>query len=227
MGKYRNNKGKSAGGKAGGRSLLEQLAWLLDFFQRKNDLPTADAKTIQQMSVELACFARSDLKHPNLKRSDLETLMDQLSIDVHTALLATNPQARTVAGLSDFDDGKSAYWLIERSSEDRAFKFVRAMKVDAHGRIQTRYICDDLLVAARWRAQDLIAQNYQLIRLCPRLRCQKFFLIRHGRQQYCSPNCEQVERNARWRREHPEKAREQRRAAYDREIAAKEDVASR
>lgn len=58
------------------------------------------------------------------------------------------------------------------------------------------------------------------LRFCPRTGCGRAFL-RRKRQQFCTSRCAQAERSARFRRVHPERARETRRRTYVRGMQAR------
>jgi hypothetical protein len=105
-------------------------------------------------------------------------------------------------------------------------KFVRETRPTADGTVQSIYRSSDLLLAARWRAQDLIVANYQRLSECPRIRCRRLFAVTHGSQRYCSEKCQQAERLTRWRQQNPERAKLLAHQARERRHARAQDAAA-
>jgi hypothetical protein len=172
------------------------LQWLLDFVQRPG-LASLKDQALEDAIAEVAFFS-AGLTHtlgqrPALTSPDLE----YFAIFVRTGLITL--LERHQPWEMHMQPGASIVHFVVRTTG---------------GESRTSYYSQDLQLAARLNAQELIGQKLAAISRCPRSKCGRFFLASVGRQKFCSHMCSQIERTARWRKKNRKKFNEQRRARY-------------
>jgi hypothetical protein len=183
-----------------------QLAWLLNFVQDKGAI--GKRNELEAKFAELAYFAALPSANPALRN---RPRLDAVALQ-H---FMTNVRVGIAALL------EGGTWQLRDSIE----RTMRRNSSDEGGFIVSSYSADDLLVIARWRAQDLAGAHIQDIRRCRRSACGRLFVV-NKRAEYCGRSCSQVERTARWRKKNPNDARELRHRSYKNKVAREKGAAA-
>jgi hypothetical protein len=226
----------------GNNTERERLSWLLDFAQR-HDLTRLGGYKMLRGLAEVAYFAAGGGWNSKVRSSIEAADLDRFAIFVRTGL------ADFLEGRAwSLRAGERLVVQLQRTGINRPNLPITAMfplrvpvkpdvldeikkRVGQHGSSQkepafeTRYVSDNLLTVARWRALQLIATNFDAIGRCRRVACGKFFVI-NRRQEYCSRQCSHIERSTKWREQNLERARKLRHEAYKRKVAREKGAAA-
>jgi hypothetical protein len=202
------NRVSTAAGLRVGHRPQQKMVWLLDFAQRTGLGLIDDDKVLEAGTADICYFAAplegwNTSVRPAVQAADL----DSFAIFVR-------------AGLADLFDGKHwNLWMPARAG------FARSVWRSSRGDVERQYRSENPFIIARWRAQELIADNLAAIGRCRRPACRRFFRL-NKRQEYCGPQCSHIERSAKWRRQHPDQARRVRHETYKRKIAREKGAAA-
>jgi hypothetical protein len=198
-----------------GRTPRERLAWLLEFAQQRPAIFATNGKARRQATDEIGHFTLGGGVGLS-GRLDLLSVIDLEGFAIFVL--------HGLSSLRERDGWELRLLPLQRLLQNKPVSFVRQVRRESEGRIETRYLSSDVLMTARWRAQELVAENLNSIGVCPRPApaCGRYFVI-NKRQKYCSGRCSGIERQAKLRtklrRKDPERARILRHEAYKRKVA--------
>jgi hypothetical protein len=182
---------------------MRRLAWLVQFVQRPG-LGALKGRALDDANADVEYFAAGvsrTLGHgQTLTARSIEDFAFAVRIGLETYYKTNNP------------------WEIRvPTSANLVIYMVRTPSGKMAG-----YRCPDLNLAALLTARDLIDEQASVIKVCARsstkTACGRLFVV-HGRKEFCSPLCSQMERTARWRRQNRATVNEARRLAYQRSVA--------
>lgn len=181
-----------------GHAAEEQLRWLLNLCQHESDILEAGDKAVERTIAKVARFAGASSVDAGARSEDRAEKLQ----DFATAVFE---------GIGFLLKGEA--WVLWFRA-----KFKKAIRRGPNGRIETSYPTGDFWSAACWRAQEFVAETFNLIGECRRDGCGAFFVV-NKRQRYCSVRCSRIEASAKWRRKNPDKARLLRHETYKRKVA--------
>jgi hypothetical protein len=118
-------------------------------------------------------------------------------------------------GIASIETGRSFNFDLEIKSAVRLWSPTARQRQTL--RISEQPSVSDVLTRFAARTYETLSAGKSVIRRCAE--CQHLFVPAHALQNYCSQRCSQRIRTRKWRRNHPEKAKELRHAQYRREVS--------